>query len=194
VKNKERLNLAKATAKIWVIRAGVGGEADELFLSEGLVALRDPGMGDLKQLPKSRQAFHETYRKISPDETKTGIAGISGKFFRFVNEVALGDSVLYPRLKDKRVYFGTIKGDYCYSTKPVRNFPHQRKVVWVASISKGRLSEFARRELGAARTFFRLKTHTDEIYRIFKVQALKFNKTKTRNKVITKGSHRGQLT
>lgn len=165
MRNKRRREISKEE-KIWVIRAGVDGEADHLFLSVGMIVLRDPGMGNLKKLPNRRKAFYEAYEKLRPDETLTGIAGIGGKFFRFVHEVAVGDLVLYPSLKDKHLYIGRIKGRYRYSNRPDSNFPHQRQVIWVCSIPKWDLSEFANRELGAARTFFRLKNHAAEIRQV----------------------------
>lgn len=165
--------------KIWVIRAGIAGEADQLFLSEGMIILRDPGMGDLKKIPRRREAFYEAYRKLRPDETQTGIAGIGGKFFRFIHEVAVGDLVLYPRLKDSKLYIGRITGRYRYSKKLDKDFPHQRKVVWLASVPKLHLSAFAARELGAARTFFQMKTNVEEIRRLLKKSRLRKMDKKT---------------
>ena len=177
MRNEIKREKSKDAEKIWVIRAGVGGEADHLFLSGRVIVLRDPGMGNLKKLPSRREAFYEAYGKLRPDETRTGITGIGGKFFRFVHEIAVGDLVLYPSLKDKQLHIGRITGDYRYVTKPHRSFPHQRRVVWLYTIPKWRLSEFAHRELGAARTFFRLKNHAAEIKKILTAMARRMPKT-----------------
>lgn len=163
MKSKTSPERFKGSEKIWVVRAGIRGEANHLFLSERLIVLRDPGMGTLKNIPKRREAFYQAYRTLKPDETPTGIAGIGGKFFRFIHEIAVGDLVLYPSVKDKQVHIGRITSGYRFSTTPDKNFPHQRSVVWFHSFPKSDLSMFAQRELGGARTFFRFKSHVEEI-------------------------------
>jgi len=153
------------TAAMWVIRAGTGGkaEADSLFLRHALVVLADQGMGDLSGVAPDREAFCRMYRESHPQETKTGTAGIGGKFFRFVHEMATGDMVLYPSLKDGNLYIGTVEGPYVYDRSPDPRYPHHRSVKWQFVLPKKELTEWARRELGAARTFFRFTRNDKEI-------------------------------
>jgi predicted Mrr-cat superfamily restriction endonuclease len=148
-------------ARIWGIRAGRGGEAHELFVGEGVIALSDAELGNLAKLPKSRDDFYNAYRKKHPEATRTGSAGIGGKFFRFIYEVRVGDLVVYPALSDKTIYVGSVSGDYGFDkTSP---FPHQRSVVWKFMIPKSDFSLAARYELGAARTFFEFKKNAKEM-------------------------------
>ena len=88
----------------WVIRAGVGGAAESCFLEQNAVALEDQGMGDLSKIEPVREAFYETYRSMNKHETCMAIAGIRGKFYRFVHYIQIGDIVLYPSLKKKRCF------------------------------------------------------------------------------------------
>ena len=148
---------------IWAIRAGQKAAAHKLFIENRLIALADAGLGDLRALPKERRAFYGAYGSRHPAEGRVAICGIGGKFFRFVHEVRNGDLVLYPCLLDKMIYFGFVTGSYLYDRSHNTNFPHCRKVRWEGSVPKKALSESARRELGAARTFFRFKNHTQEI-------------------------------
>jgi restriction system protein len=148
-------------ARIWAIRAGKGGEAHDLFLTEMVIALADAGLGDIAMLPNSRDDFYTAYRKKHPEETRTGSAGIAGKFFRFIHEVNVGDLVVYPALSDKTIYVGSISGDYTFDkTSP---FPHQRSVMWKFMVPKSGFSLPARYELGAARTFFEFKKNAKEL-------------------------------
>ncbi len=146
---------------IWGIRAGKSGEAHDLFIDEGVIALSDADLGNLANLPKSRDAFYKAYREKHPDQTRTGSAGIGGKFFRFVYEVSVGDLIVYPALPDKTIYVGSVTGDYTFARNS--SLPHQRSVLWKFVISKSDFSLPARYELGAARTFFEFKKNAKEL-------------------------------
>jgi restriction system protein len=147
--------------KMWGIRAGKGGEAHQLFIEGGIIALEDAGLGNLHKLNKSRDSFYAAYRKIHSDETRAGSAGIAGKFFRFLHQIMVGDLAVYPATKEKTIYIGEITGDYTYLKSS--NYPHRRSVRWTYAISKGQLSKSAQYELGAARTFFELKRNKQEL-------------------------------
>jgi restriction system protein len=147
-------------AKIWGIRAGRGGEAHDLFLGEGVIALADAGIGDLMKLERSREAFYGAYRRLHPTDTKVGSAGIGGKFFRFAHEVRVGDLAVYPASRDKNVYVGTVLSKYFFDVKS--SFPHRRIVRWKFIIPTSEFSSASRYELGAARTFFEFKNHAEE--------------------------------
>ena len=123
-------------------------------------------MGNLAEIDPNREAFYASYRKSHPDESKTSVTGIGGKFFRFVHEMQVGDAVLYPSLKrGKRVYVGEVIGGYNYDSS-MALFPHQRCVRWIHVFSKSILTQSALYELGTARTFFCLKRHADEVNRL----------------------------
>jgi restriction system protein len=150
---------------VWGIRAGLSGQksdAHELFIESSLMVLSKQDMDDLRLLPKERDAFYAAYGSRHPDEGSVAISGIGGKFFRFIHEVQLGDIVLYPCRLNKKIYFGEVVGRYFYDDSINKEFPHRRKVCWKGSFPKQALSESARREIGAARTFFRLTKHVEE--------------------------------
>jgi restriction system protein len=147
--------------RIWVIRSGKGSKAHDLFLAEGVIALADATIGDLAKLKGSRDTFYDAYRKSHPEDTKYGVTGIGGKFFRFMHEVRVGDLAVYPALQDKTVYIGSILSDYAFDMKSP--FPHRRLVRWKFMIPKSEFSQASRYELGAARTFFEFKRNADEL-------------------------------
>jgi restriction system protein len=150
----------------WVVRAGKNGEANDLFLKKSLIVLSDPGLGDLKGLPAQRQSFYEAYENLRPNEKRAGITGIGGKFFRFVHEVKVGDQVIYSSLIDKQTYIGAVKSKYEYDVRMSLNFTHKRKVKWEYYFPKNLFSEYATRELNAARTFFEFKSNREELRKI----------------------------
>jgi predicted Mrr-cat superfamily restriction endonuclease len=160
------------TETTWAIRAGVGGEAHELFLECGVIALADPGMGDLNRLPQERESFHRAYRQLHPSEPRTSTAGAAGKFFRFVHDVGSGDIILYPSVRDKVIYVGAVAGAYIFQQDAEDAFQHRREVRWLGSISKRQLSESSQRELGAARTFFEVRRAKTEIARLARTRGL----------------------
>lgn len=148
-------------ARFWGIRAGKGGAAHKLFIENGVIALADARLGDLSKLEATRDSFYVAYRTLHPEETRTGTAGIGGKFFRFIYEVAVGDFIVYPALIDKRVYIAEVTGEYKFEVSSEHQ--HQRTVRWTHAIPKCELSKRACQELGAARTFFEFKTNISEL-------------------------------
>jgi len=168
--NRRRNASGLHVARIWVIRSGTGGEAHDLFLGEGIIALADAGIGDLSKLKRSRESFYAAYQKSHPQDKKVGVTAIGGKFFRFTHEVRVGDLVVYPALQDKTVYIGAILSDYAFDmTSP---FPHRRSVQWKFMIPKSEFSQASRYELGAARTFFEFKRNAEELLSIIRDKAV----------------------
>lgn len=153
----------------WVIRAGERRQAHDLLVKHGRIVLAEPGMGDLAKIEPTREAFLSAYRKLRPDESPTGSAAIAkGKFFRFVYDLKREDTILYLSVKEQHVYVGTVIGDYMYDTSFSADYPHQRTVTWNFVFPKAELSESARRELGAARSFYMYIRSVEEVLTIIK--------------------------
>lgn len=149
----------KHDPNVWAIRAGIGGDAHELFLNQHVIALSDVGLGDLRKLQQTRKAFYDSYRSLYPRATRPSWAGVASKFYRFTHEVAIGDIVVYPSLVESNIHVGIVTGPYVFSKRNNAEYPHQRSVMWQCAISKSSLEERVRQELGAARTFFRITRH-----------------------------------
>lgn len=172
--------MSNFSKRIWGLRAGKKGSGHQTFIEERVIALEDAEMGDLADLGESRDAFYEKYRGLHPEDTRTGSAGIAGKFFRFAVEMVKGDLVVYPALRDKHVYVGEISGEYSFFAES--EFPHQRAVKWKYVIPKSEFSMQARYELGAARTLFELKRNRDELLRRINSDSVTRFKAKTKSK------------
>lgn len=153
----------------WVIRAGINSECHELFLGKQVIALSDPKLGDLSNVEISRSSLRDLFIKNNDQIDARRAPGITGKFFRFVHEVTPGDFVLYPSLVDRVIYVGVVLGEYVFLSEDGNEFPHQRRVNWLSSFQSTSLSEACRREIGAARTFFRLLRAKEEVIRLIEM-------------------------
>lgn len=152
---------------LWVIRAGEKRQAHDLLVSQGRIVLAEPGLGNLSKIEPTRDAFLSAYRKIRPDDSPSGAATIAkGKFFRFVYDMKREDTVLYLSVKERHVYVGTVTGDYMYDVAFSADYPHQRTVTWKFVIPMAALSQSARDELGAARSFYMYQRHVCEVLNV----------------------------
>ena len=147
---------------VWVIRAGVKGSADDYFINKNIIVLKSQGFKDLRKIESTRHAFYQVYKSISIDASRTAIAGIGGKFYRFIHEMKVDEFVLYPSLKNRMVYCGEVIGEYKFDHGE-KEFPHHREIRWIASFPKKTLSKKAQYELGAARTLYKYKNNIKEV-------------------------------
>lgn len=161
----------------WVIRAGEKGAGHDLFLDESLVALQDQSMGDLRRISPCREAFYKRFQKHHSDASRIAVSGIAGKFYRFFCEADINDIIIYPCIKDGYFYCGRLTGPYFYVNN-CRSFPHRRNVRWTHKLNKSELPVEARRELGAARTFFVCDTHLPEVMRLFRSKGKQLSKSR----------------
>lgn len=155
----------------WGIRAGRAGEANTLFLKHDYIALGWHRIGDLSKLAVNREAFKERVVAEFP-ETKTGAIPVqAGQLFRFVHEARLGDLAIYPSKIDRQIHIGRIVGPYVFDPRGESEYPHRRKVEWLKSVPRTKLSQGALYEIGSALSFFAVKTYVDEFRAIVEGQA-----------------------
>jgi restriction system protein len=159
----------KSGATLWGIHAGRTGDADDLFLQHGLIALGWPQMGNLKSLAQSREDFKKKYAQIfaAAAKNKPGTVPTSaGQLFRFANEMAVGDFVVYPSKHTKTVHIGKIASDYFHDETIEPHYPQRRKVVWLKSVPRTHLSQGALYEIGSALSVFVVKNYADEFWHL----------------------------
>lgn len=153
--------LAKEQA-VWGIHGGQTGDADILFLKHNVVALGWDIMGDLATLPPDREAFKERVAKVYPDHKPGAIPNFAGQMYRFLYEMQIGDLVVYPSKRDRQIHIGKIEGTYFYKTQPESTYPHHRAVHWLKALPRTHFSQGALYEIGAAMSFFQVKTYAEE--------------------------------
>jgi restriction system protein len=152
---------------LWGIHAGRTGDADSLFLSQGVIALGWHQMGNLKALDSTREGFKEHYAATYPEAAKAKPGTVptsAGQLFRFVHEMRVGDYVVYPSKHPKRVHLGRVTGDYQYSTTGESHYPQRRKVEWLRDLPRSAFSQGALYEIGSALSLFAVKNYADEFW------------------------------
>lgn len=146
----------------WVIRAGRQGNAHDYFMHRNLIVLEKQKFGNLLIITKSRDAFYLEYQNNFPDSSRYSVSGIGGKFYRFVHEINIGDIIIYPCIQNKIIYIGKTTSEYIYEEAEIY-FPHQRKVEWITSFEKKKLSKSACYEMNTARTLFKYSKNIKKI-------------------------------
>ncbi|MCB4792168.1 MAG: restriction endonuclease [Elusimicrobia bacterium] len=147
---------------VWGIHGGRTGDADTLFLKDNYVGLGWTEMGDLSKLGADREAFKLEVKNKYPEKVEGAIPNNAGQLFRFVHEMKKGDIIVYPSKRDRQIHIGKITGDYKFDSKKEPGYPHIRPVKWLKEISRTKFSQGALYEMGAAMSFFQVKTYADE--------------------------------
>lgn len=140
---------------------GIHTTDDLLFLSQNIIAIGWSEMGDLSQLPPSRDEFKERFLKTYPNGKKGAVATSAGMLFRFVHEVQIGDYMVFPSKSDRKINLGVIEGPY-YHDDQAAIYPNRRKVRWLKSLPRTTFSQGALYEVGSALTFFQVRNYADE--------------------------------
>ncbi|MCK6548447.1 restriction endonuclease [Myxococcota bacterium] len=147
---------------VWGIHAGRGGEAEQLFLEQKVIALGWAKVVDLSTLKPEREVFKAKIAELYPDKKAGAIPNAAGQLFRFVHEVKVGDLVLYSSKTTRQIHLGIIEGAYTYEPSAIDAYPHRRRVKWLRAVSRTKFTQGALYELGSALSFFQVKTYADE--------------------------------
>jgi len=155
--------------KIWGIHAGKYGEADKLFSKEKIVALGWSDLGNLTRF-KDRDEIKAALAVSYPTQKAQAYAVNAGQLYRFIYAMKIGDYVVYPAKHSREVRFGRVVGDYEYRPEVSKEYPNQRRVEWLKSQPRTRLSQGALYEMGSAMSFFEIDSFAEEIIAIIEGQ------------------------
>lgn len=98
-----------------MIRAGRRSVGHDLFLNQSAIALASQGYGDLSQLSGAQpKEFAQGARAVCSDqETSKSPNSSPAVYQRFINEMRVGDLVLYPSTAvNGLLNLGVVKGEY----------------------------------------------------------------------------------
>ncbi len=140
---------------------GIHTTNDSLFINESLIGIGWEEFGDASSLEKTREAFKKYYAQIYKGAKPMSIANSAGMIYRFVNEISIGDYVVFPSKMDRRIYIGEIVGDYYFETNE-KIYLHRRKVKWLKDFPRTMFSQAALYEIGSFLTLFTVKNNADE--------------------------------
>jgi restriction system protein len=150
-----------AEKTVWGIHAGPEGEGDSLFINNKVVAIRWHDIGDLSKY-KDRDEFKRQLEHTHTDMSLGAIRNAAGILYRFVYEMKIGDLIIYPSQRSKRIYIGEIKSEYKYQPDAPSNFVNQRNVDWKGNYPRTIFAQSALYEIGSALTLFQVKNYPDE--------------------------------
>lgn len=149
--------MADSDKKLW----GIHTQDEALFLNQNKIAIGWKNMGDLHQIPASRENFKSKYMETYPDAKKGSIPTSSGMLYRFCHEVQIGDYVVYPSKSDRMINIGEVTSDYVYEPEQ-SEYVQMRSVKWIKHIPRTAFSQGALYEIGSAMAFFAVKNYADE--------------------------------
>ncbi len=147
--------------RIW----GIHTKDDALFLNKNVIAIGWSDLGDLSKLGADREAFREKMSEVYPDAKKQAIATNTGQVYRFVNEVQIGDYIVFPSKTDRMINLGVVEGDYYFSedtSDSMYDYVNRRKVKWLKHIPRMMFTQGALYESGSAMSLFSIKNYADE--------------------------------
>jgi restriction system protein len=147
---------------VWGIHGGRTGDADTLFRKKNYIALGWSRVGNLAQIPATRDAFKETLVRHYPDKKPGAVPVEAGQLFRFVHEMQNGDLVVYPSSVDRQIHIGEVSGAYVYHPDEELGYPHRRPVKWLRSVPRTQFTQGALYETGSAMSFFQIRNYADE--------------------------------
>lgn len=154
--------MATHEPRAWGIHAGRNGNAESLFLEQGVVAIGWAKCGDLGKVLPDRAAFERLFVTSYPDATPGAIPRNVGQLYRFVHEMRTDDFVIYPSKLNPLVHIGRVHGEYRHDPEREPEFPHVRPVEWLKSIPRSHFTQGALYELSNGMSMIRVKHYADE--------------------------------
>jgi len=143
--------------KVW----GIHTRDSRLFLEKNVIGIGWKELGNLTNIPPSRDGFKNVIVSLFEGMTKQAVASAAGMPFRFLHEMQIGDYVIHPSKMTREINIGIIESDYFYNDKEPE-YAQQRKVKWIKVLPRTSFSQGALYELGSAMTLFSIRNYADE--------------------------------
>ena len=144
---------------IWGFHNPINNE--ENLINNNYVALGWRELGDLTKLEQTREGYTVKYNEVYPNEKKQSVANCVGQLFRFVQEIKVGDYIVFPTKYNRMINIGEVVGEYYYDREePV--FTGKRNIKWIKTLPRESFSQGALYEAGSFLTVFRIKHYADE--------------------------------
>ncbi len=135
--------------KIWMVRAGVGGDSVETFLESGLVAIGFGKVNVTASMDKS--AIEDKLAEEDPAAPKGRLSMFAGQIYRFYSDIQVGDAVTTYDPSHRVYLLGEVQSG-------VETWQHElwrkRKVKWAKKVARDVLKTSTRNTLGAISTLF----------------------------------------
>lgn len=157
------MSTSKSQPTIWAVRGGSIGQADSIFLNQGLLALGWRSVGDMNTLTELRPEFKKKMIEAHSDFPLRTCQVWAGQVYRFVVEMKDGDLVIYPSKVDRLIHIGTVTGPYFRDVAVHHEYCTLRKVAWIKTVPRSVFSGGALSEINSSLTLLMIKNHPEEI-------------------------------
>lgn len=154
--------MAAQETPVWGIHEGREGQAEPLAIDSNRLSIGWGELGDLARLKSDRDTFKSAVAAAYPHYKAGAVPVQAGQIYRFVHEMRIGDLVVLPAKRDRRIHIGRVTGNYEYVAGALDEHVHQRAVAWLADLPRTAFSQGALYETGSAMTFFSVKNYADE--------------------------------
>jgi restriction system protein len=150
-----------ADRTVWGIHAK-GAQLEPILLERNSLAIGWPALGDLGAIATNRETLKTALAAAYPNDKPGAIPVNAGQLFRFINEMATGDVVVYRSKSQGRIYLGEVDGPYKWDATGDPEHPNRRPVKWLKNVPVTAISQGALYELGSILTFFQIKNYAEE--------------------------------
>jgi len=148
--------------RVWCIQPGT--DEAGLFLDTSQIAVSWPKVGDLSLLEASREAFRQRFIACCLDDVKPRLIPIyASQLLQFVHRIAIADLAVYPSKLNGRIYIGQVTSRYYYNPGLSPNYPHLRRVQWLAAPSDEQFSLPALREIRFPMSVFQIRINVGSV-------------------------------
>ncbi len=147
---------------VWLVRAGVHGEREDLALENGLAVIGWSNLPDLS-LVNSREELDSLLRETLPESQRKSIPNWVAQLWAFSARIEVGDLVALP-LKDRSaIAIGRVTGPYQYRPDLPEDGHHSRPVEWIRNdIPRSAFGQDILDSLGANQTVCQIRRNNAE--------------------------------
>lgn len=135
---------------VWVSKSRKHGLTNHYF-EEGFISMGWSDLPDISTI-KTRNELKVIFDESYPGETKMQIANHVGQIWKFLQEVKIGDFIVFPHKDTSTVEVGKIIGEYNYSHTNAALY-HNRKVDWLTSFPRSQFDLDLLNSFGSLLTF-----------------------------------------
>ena len=144
-------------AQVWGLHMGL--QVQDSPIEGKFIAIGWSEIGNLQSIAPDREAYKAAVKRAYPDKKAGAIPVDAGTLYKFVNVVQKGDFVVYPSKFDRRIYIGSISGEYYFQPDTEFQYPNRRPVDWIENFPRGDFTQSALNEVGSFLSLFRVKSH-----------------------------------
>jgi restriction system protein len=147
---------------LWMVRAGRHGEGENDALTQSIVGIGWPPLGDLSDAGTTED-IRARLNAARPTAKPSTLANWAGQIDAFRFRIQIGDIVALPLKSTPAVAFGRVTGGYHYVADAVDAIRHQRSVDWISDgISRDVIDQDLLYSLGAFLTVCRISRNDAE--------------------------------